>query len=178
MQRKPILGLTWSGCAFVRRGILTYGRISLNPLPSLASRILGPETRTGSRLRLPVSGVRREYRGSVRGALPAVRTAKAVWSFDLRMHSRWSQSYLLSFKHTPFILLCAINCNTLKYWSRPAGIGRVDKGVFMCPQGREVDTQWAFYLPGHVSSTQWCCFTLGLRLSLLAVGSALGGKQH
>jgi hypothetical protein len=45
-----------------------------------------------------------------------VRTARAVWSFDHRMHSRWSQSYLLSRKHTSFILLCATNCNTPKYW--------------------------------------------------------------
>jgi hypothetical protein len=56
----------------------------------------GPKTRTGNRLRLPVSGVRCFRRGSVRRALPTVRTARAVWSFDLRMHSRWSQSYLLS----------------------------------------------------------------------------------
>jgi len=30
------------------------------------------------------------------GTLPTVRTARAVWSFDLRMHSRWSKSHLLS----------------------------------------------------------------------------------
>src|SRR5271157_3099946 len=65
----------------------------------------------------PVSGVRGECRDSVRGTVPTVRTARAVWSFDRRMHSRWSQSYLLSRKHTPFILQCATNCNTLKYWS-------------------------------------------------------------
>ena len=79
--------------------------------------ILGPKTRAGNRIRLPVSGVRRFCRGGVREALPMVRTARAVWSFDLRMHSRWSQSYVLSRKHTSFILRCAGNCNTLKYWS-------------------------------------------------------------
>ena len=54
-----------------------------------------------------------------------------------------------------------------------SGVGRVEKGVFMCPQGREVDTQWAFYLSGQNSSTQGCCFTPGRRLSLLAAGSGL-----
>ena len=42
---------------------------------------------------------------------------RAVWSFDHRMHSRWNSSCLLSRKHTSFILLCAGNCNTPKYWS-------------------------------------------------------------
>ena len=44
------------------------------------SGILGSETRTGNRLRPPVSDVRRECRGSVRGALSTVRTARAVCS--------------------------------------------------------------------------------------------------
>jgi hypothetical protein len=79
--------------------------------------IFGPKTRAGNRIRLPVSGVRRECRGSVRGALPTVRTARAVWSFDLRMHSRWSQLYLLSRKHTSFILPCATNRKPRKYHS-------------------------------------------------------------
>ena len=132
-RRKLIPGATWSGCAFATRGMLTHGRNSLHTLQSFASpsrpesdrgvrtqrsKILGPKSRTGNRLRLPVSGVRRFCRGSVRGALPTVRTARAVWSFDHRMHSRWSQSYLLSRKHASFILLCASNCNTLKYWWR------------------------------------------------------------
>jgi hypothetical protein len=129
VQRKRTPGLTWSGCGFGTRWTLTIGRFSLSPLQSLASGILGPKTRTGNRLRLPVSGVRRECRGSVRGALPTVRTARAVWSFDRRMHSRRSQSYLLSRKHTSFILLWATDCNTLKCWS-PRGRWRESRSPY------------------------------------------------
>ena len=37
VQRKPIPGSTWSGCAFATRGTLTHGRISLCPMQSVAS---------------------------------------------------------------------------------------------------------------------------------------------
>ena len=117
VRRRPTPELTWSGCAFATSGTLITGRISLSPIHFLTSSILGPKTRTGSRFRLPVSGVRRECRGDVRGTLPTVRTARAVWFIDRRMHSRWSQSHLLSRKHATLILLCATDCNTLKYWS-------------------------------------------------------------
>jgi hypothetical protein len=66
----PVVGEIKAGQRAIRSlGVRTQG-----------ARILEPKTRSGSRLRLPVSDVRRECRGSVRGALPTVRTARAVCS--------------------------------------------------------------------------------------------------
>ena len=63
----------------------------------------GPKTRAGNQFGSPshVSVVLR--RVSVRGTLPAVRAARAVQSFDQRMHVRWSHSS--SRQHITFILL-------------------------------------------------------------------------
>jgi hypothetical protein len=41
-----------------------------------------------------------------------VRTARAVWLVDLRMHARWSRTS--SSLHIPFILLSAKNCKYSK----------------------------------------------------------------
>jgi hypothetical protein len=94
---------------------------------SRRSGILSPETRTGNRFRLPVSGVRRQCRGSARGALPTVHTARAVRAFDDRIGARRSHSS--SRWHASFILLCATNLSTLKYWSPREAIARMRSAI-------------------------------------------------
>jgi hypothetical protein len=118
VQRKPIPGLTWSGCVFATSGILTCGRVSLSPLQSIAGGIPGPKNESGE----PPPAPRLKCSSFLPWQRPRdvarVRTARAVHSCDDHLHVRWSHTP--SRKHNSHILLCAANCNTLKSWS-PGG---------------------------------------------------------
>ena len=53
VQRRPIPGLTWSGCGFATSRISAHGRISHNPLQSLASFETGPLPKSPIRPLIP-----------------------------------------------------------------------------------------------------------------------------
>jgi hypothetical protein len=87
-----------------------------------------PKTRAGNQFGSPSQLSLRLRPGSVRGTLPAVRTARAVQSFDQRMHVRWSHSssrqHTICIRHSmktcksPLVLVPRCGC------SQPALIQR------------------------------------------------------
>ena len=71
-----------SGVSFAEEGHTRYMLKFPARICRVGRTIAGFKMKTGGRFQPPVSGVRRKCRGSVRGALPAVRTARAVCFID------------------------------------------------------------------------------------------------
>jgi hypothetical protein len=91
VQRKPIPGLTWSGCAFATRGILMCGRISVQPLQSLASLATGDACRIQ-----PVDG-----------CAPGQSTISAALSDHFGGHRATSLAPLINSMKSPWSLVRA-----------------------------------------------------------------------